>query len=151
MTRAKTHASIKGSSHARLPYNSPFHFSSQNAIKLNADDAIAGVHFCVKILQPPQIRVHFGHFVNGNSYKIVPYIPINFIQINRSKKTPQVGGNLVLIEQSSLEQRHDELHWFYQQYELLVVSILSFTEVSCEQNVACNYFIQTLIEALMQY
>ena len=35
-------------------YDSPFHFQAKNAIKLNADDAITGVHFCVKLLQPPQ-------------------------------------------------------------------------------------------------
>ena len=33
--------------------NNPFYFKPKNVIKLIAEDAIAGVHFCVKILQPP--------------------------------------------------------------------------------------------------
>ena len=88
-------------------------FQAKNAIKLIADDATAGVHFCVKIPQLPQTRVYFGHFVNSDSYKIIPYILIKFIQINRQKNTLYIGGNLALIEQSILEQRHDKLNWFY--------------------------------------
>ena len=40
--------------------------------------------------------VHFGYFVNGDSYEIVPYILINFIRINRLKNTLHVSSDLVL-------------------------------------------------------
>ena len=47
---------------------------AKNAMKLIVGDAITGVHFCVNILQPPYTPVHFGYFVNGYGYEIVPYI-----------------------------------------------------------------------------
>ena len=70
----------------------------------------SGVHFSVKILQPPQVRVHF--IINGDCCITIPYILINFVQVNRSKNTLQVGAKLALIERSYLEHERDNLEWF---------------------------------------
>ena len=61
-------------------------------------NVISGVHSFIKILQPPQARVHLGHFVNCDCYETVPYILINFIWINRLKNTLHDSGDLALIE-----------------------------------------------------
>ena len=67
------------------------------------------VHFSVKILQPPQARVHFHHFINGDCCLPVPYILISFIQENRLKPALHIGVNLMLIEQSRAKQQRDKL------------------------------------------
>ena len=56
------------------------------------------VHFSVKIFQPPQARVHFSLFINGDCCITILYILINFVRVNRSKNTLQVGAKLALIE-----------------------------------------------------
>ena len=58
----------------------------------------SGVHFSVKILQPPQVHVHFCDFINNDCCIIVPYILINFVQVNRPKNTLHVSGGLGFIE-----------------------------------------------------
>ena len=69
----------------------------------------SGVHFSAKILQPPQARVHFRHFINGDRCLPVPYILISFVRENRSKPALHVGVNLVLIEQSRAKRQRDKL------------------------------------------
>ena len=63
----------------------------KNAITLIADDATAGVHISVKILQPPRARVHFHHFINGDCCLTIPYILISFVRENRLKPALHVG------------------------------------------------------------
>ena len=79
----------------------------------------SGVHFSAKILQPPQARVHFRHFINGDRCLPVPYILISFVRENRSKP---VGVNLVLIEQSRAKRQRDKLEVVYYYYYRCVYS-----------------------------
>jgi len=68
----------------------------------------SGVHISVKILQPPQVRVHFWHFISGNYCITIPYILISFVQENSALYN---GVNLVLIELSKAKQQRDKLEW----------------------------------------
>ena len=87
------------------------------------ENVTSGVHFPVKILQPPQTRVYFGLFVNDDSYEIIPYILINLIKVNRSKNTLHVGGNFVLIERNKVKHQCNKLKWFYRQSVVLILSL----------------------------
>ena len=80
----------------------------------------SGVYFSAKILQPPQVRVHFRHFINSDCCITVPYILISFVRENRSKPALHVGVNLVLIKQSRVKRQRNKLEWFSNSF---VVSI----------------------------
>ena len=83
----------------------------------------SGVHFSAKILQPPQARVHFRHFINGDCCITVPYILISFVRENRSKPALHIGVNLVLIKQSRAKRQCDKLECFSDSFVVSIPSL----------------------------
>ena len=71
----------------------------------------SGVHISVKILQPPQVHVHFCHFISGDYCITILYILMSFVRENRSKPALYNGVNPVLIELSKAKQQRDKLDW----------------------------------------
>jgi len=72
----------------------------------------SGVHISVKIPQPPQVHVHFCHFISGDYCITIPYILISFVRENRSKPALYNGVNPVLIKLSKVKQQRNKLEWF---------------------------------------